>query len=145
MALEYLIPSWRSIAPEVELVGVRSIFNAEFLGAGRRKVALGLGVGYGALPPLTPSEEWDIRYVRGPRSAQVLGLPADAAIADSAVMLPRLPQFERTERCDDVVFMPHWDSLDTTDWEAACHAAGVTLVSACGDAGTVIRRIAVRG
>ncbi len=137
-----LIPTWRGMSPDVDLVGVGSILNAEFLDGGRRKVVLGSGVGYGILPTLRPAAEWDVRYVRGPRSAAALGLPAEAAIADSAVMLPRLPQFERPERHDDVIFVPHWDSLDMADWEAACAEAGVSLVSPCGDAVTVIRRIA---
>ncbi len=92
------------------LVGIGTILND--LNAARidhfdRKVVFTTGVGYGKVSP--PFDDlWDFACVRGPRSAELLGLAPDVGICDGAILLsdiyPAKPQSAR----EGVVFIPHF-------------------------------------
>lgn len=140
-----LLPGWRRACPDVALVGVGSILHAPLLPAHRRKLVIGAGVGYPPLPRLTPREDWDVRAVRGPRSAAALGLPASAAVLDPAVLIGDMPQFASSKQGDETLFVPHWESEGQRDWPAICARAGVAFASPTCDSQDVIRRIARAG
>jgi succinoglycan biosynthesis protein ExoV len=138
-----VLPGWRNWAPDAVLVGVGTILASELLPAGRRKLVLGSGVGYGAAPDVHANPgEWDIRCVRGPRSAAALGLPAEKGVVDPTVLLPELSAFAGLKRGEERIFIPHHASLGTLDWDSICAGTGIVPISPAGDAKAIIRRIA---
>jgi succinoglycan biosynthesis protein ExoV len=128
---------WRELLPEhlfrdddVRLLGIGSIFNADFVPFSRtrdkRMFVLGSGAGYFALPP--GWENWKILAVRGPLTAALVGQP-EVAATDSAALLSLLPQIVRLapER-NATLLIPHHSSAAYGQWEKVAAAAGVTLL-----------------
>jgi succinoglycan biosynthesis protein ExoV len=128
---------WRELLPkhlfkddDVRLLGIGSIFNAEFVPlsrtSGKRMFVLGSGAGYFALPP--GWENWKILAVRGPLTAELVGQPKVAA-TDSAALLSVLPQIVRLapER-NATLLIPHHSSAAYGQWEKVAAAAGMTLL-----------------
>jgi hypothetical protein len=107
------------------------------------KVILGSGVGYGSgLPDAQMMVESRFVAVRGPRSAETLGLSPEVGIIDPAAMIPTFPRFRSPVREGGVLVIPHHDSVRRFDWRLICAMAGTTYLSPCGESEAVIRRIA---
>lgn len=140
---DHLLPGWREWDPEVTLVGVGTLINAQNIlpFADHRIVVMGSGVGYGGgtIPRLDP--KWDIRCLRGPRSARLLGLPDSIGITDPATMLSDLPIFDVRERSSMPIFVPHWETVALANWQEACHNCDIEFVDPRGDAFHVIGKI----
>jgi len=138
-----LLPGWRDWDPTVTLVGVGTILNAAQLDRdGRQRyLVMGSGQGNGPAPDFTRNA-WDIRAVRGPRSARALGAPADLAVTDPAVMIATFPEFAGVPASDRPLVIPHISSLTRHDWAQAAVAAECDFVSPEDDAHAVIARIA---
>jgi succinoglycan biosynthesis protein ExoV len=128
---------WRELLPkhlfkedDVFLMGIGSIFNADFAPVsrtrGKRMFVLGSGAGYFALPP--GWENWKILAVRGPLTAELIGKP-EVAATDSAALLSVLPQVVRLapER-HATLLIPHHSSAAYGQWEKVAAAAGMTLL-----------------
>jgi succinoglycan biosynthesis protein ExoV len=139
---DFLLPGFRDVAPDVLLVGVGTVLNADLLKPGGRKLVVGSGFGYGALPDMSDTTQWDIRCVRGPLTAEKLGLPAAFGIIDPAVMVADMPEFRSIERTGGTIFVPHWESTIGSLWPELCRVAGIGYVDPCGEAKAVIRAIA---
>ncbi len=139
---DLLLPGHRDWSADVTLVGVGSLMGFD-LPEGR-KLIVGTGSGYGQLPELTPREDWDIRCVRGPRTAEGLGLPRSLGVGDPVSVLARRPEFTGIEKTGDILFVPHWHSATHPDfdWETVAARAGLAYQSPCDDAEAVVRRIA---
>lgn len=108
-------------------LGIGSIIGVHDLPAASRKIVFGAGFvpDYGRLPDL--SQNWDVRFVRGPRSARLLGLPGGLAIGDPGVLVR--PLLAGRARAGELVgFMPHWESVARGNWAAVCAEAGVTFI-----------------
>jgi len=127
---------WQSILPpgfldedESDLfVGIGSIIG-DHLPATSRKHVMGSGyAGYMGRPDINDGT-WNIAFVRGPRTAAALGLPAEKAICDSAILLRTMDLPEAAPGID-VAFMPHYESLERGFWAEACRLAGITLIDA---------------
>jgi succinoglycan biosynthesis protein ExoV len=91
------------------LVGIGTILNdvnATRIAHFDRKVVFTTGVGYGKVTPPFDST-WDFVCVRGPRSAQLLGLAPEIGICDGAVLLSDLYPAKPLSARDGVVFIPH--------------------------------------
>ncbi len=130
-----LLPGQVSEAAAGTLVGVGTILNGN-LPAGPKLIA-GSGVGYGVAPKVDDS--WDIRFVRGPRTARALGLHSSMAITDPAYLLRNFVEPVVTR--GDTVFIPHHVSAMLADWRAVSTAAGMTYVDPCGGFMRVIEAI----
>lgn len=143
-----LLPGWRDWDPQRVLVGVGTLLSSTLIdrerGAERRYLVAGTGVGYGSgqLPDVSDASRWDIRSLRGPRSARSVGLDETLGIVDPAVMLPTLPEFRSIERSGRPIFIPHESTVERHDWARACADVGLDFVSPQGEAKQVIRRIA---
>jgi succinoglycan biosynthesis protein ExoV len=90
------------------------------------KVVFGSGFGaYYEAPKLDAT--WTIYCVRGPQTAEVLGLDADLAVCDPAILLRefRRTRIEKTHRCS---FMPHYESIERGQWQRACALADVHFI-----------------
>ncbi len=139
---DFLLPGFRDIAPDVLLVGVGTVLNADLLKPGGRKLVVGSGFGYGELPDMRNAAEWDIRCVRGPLTAEKLGLAPAFGIIDPAVMVADMPEFQSMDRTGGTIFVPHWESTIGSLWPELCRVAGIGYVDPCGEARSVIRAIA---
>lgn len=139
-----VLPGWRDWPADATLMGIGTVLTAENLPAGRRLV-VGSGTGYGTPPDLAPAADWDIRAVRGPRTAARLGLDPALGLGDPAILLPRLAQFADIPRGNDTVFVPHYKTVALCDWPALCAGLGIVYQSPSDPAETVIRRLAGAG
>ncbi len=120
-----LLPGLLDPASDRLFVGIGSLLN-DLLPTRPVKAILGSGIGYGQGTP-APDATWRIYAVRGPRSAQALGLDPRAAITDSAMLVRAVPLPFAPKR-HRVSFMPHWWSDAYGHWRAACDLAGIHFI-----------------
>jgi succinoglycan biosynthesis protein ExoV len=139
---DFLLPGFRDVRPDTLLVGVGTVLNEKLLPAGVRKLVIGSGFGYGRAPDLSDASEWDVRAVRGPLTAERLGLDPALALLDPAMMVADMPEFQNLPRNGGTIFVPHWESTVGGIWPLVCEAAGIFYVDPCGEAKSVIRSIA---
>ncbi|HEY8607976.1 MAG TPA: polysaccharide pyruvyl transferase family protein [Noviherbaspirillum sp.] len=135
---------WDALAPEIFdddpstlLVGIGTLINSK-APVRPRKLVFGSGVGYHALPAI--DDKWKFYCVRGPRSAQRLGLDPSLAMTDPAVLLTRMappaPPYSGA-----VCYMPHHVSLRYADWRAICAKAGLAYLDPADDVRITVARI----
>ncbi len=132
-------------ADDAVLLGIGSIFRDDFLSSeatGRKRVfVLGSGAGTGPLPRRWPNAEWSILAVRGPLTAHVIGVPG-AAITDSAALLATTPALLPTgPKRNEIVFMPHYNSVQYSRWPEICADLGMTFIDAHWPVERTIERI----
>jgi succinoglycan biosynthesis protein ExoV len=132
-------------ADDAVLLGIGSIFRDDFLSSeatSRKRVfVLGSGAGTGPLPRRWPNANWSILAVRGPLTANVIGVPR-AAITDSAALLATTPALLPTApKRNDIVFMPHYNSVQYSRWPEICADLGITFVDAHAPVGATIEQI----
>ncbi len=139
---DFLIPGFRDVHAETLLVGVGTVLNRVLLPEGRHKLVLGSGFGYGTLPDMSDKNEWDIRCVRGPLTAQKVGIDPKLGIIDPAVMVAEMPEFKNLPKKHKKSFVPHWESAAAGIWPVICGAVGLHYIDPRGDAKEVIRDIA---
>jgi len=149
---------WRELYPElfsddngddgIDFIGIGTILDRHLPKRGLN-VVLGSGTGYAPLPDIRANPaQWCVYGVRGPLTAQLLDLPREAVLTDPAILLADHPRWSgpRTESAvadsGNVIFVPHWKSIRFGQWQAACELAQIEFVDPCGDARTVIDRIA---
>lgn len=137
-----LLPGLREVREETLLVGVGTVLNPTLLPNGVHKLVIGSGYGYGDPPDISDPREWDVRCVRGPKTAQRLGLSSDKGIVDPAVMISDLDEFKNLPKLHRKTFVPHWESAEFGMWESVCEPAGLTYLDPRGEAKSVIRHIA---
>lgn len=101
-------------------LGIGSVLDARHAPDTVKIVA---GAGYGGYQPLPVLDaSWVIHWVRGPRTARQLGLPASVGLGDPAMLLCHAG-WDRTRGGATVGFMPHFESLARGAWWAAADAA----------------------
>jgi succinoglycan biosynthesis protein ExoV len=83
------------------------------------------GVGAGQLPSI--DSRWRFGCVRGPLSAQALGLESKLAITDSAALI-RTIALPKESKCFDLSFMPHHKSARSANWKLYCKLAGINYI-----------------
>lgn len=120
-----LLPGFFDQDTRVRFMGIGSILDRRHPPDTVKIVA---GSGYGGYEP-TPNldENWVIHWVRGPRTAATLGLPAALALGDPAILVPAtlgLP----SEHGADIGFMPHFESAARGAWQQAAALAGLRLI-----------------
>lgn len=77
--------------------------------------------------PNVHTQDWDIYFVRGPRTAKLLNISPDLALGDSAILLRTV--VDLTKKSPEVIsFIPHWESLEYGNWEKVCKTAGINLI-----------------
>ena len=128
---------WYSLAPELfdeddseVLVGIGTLINSRAPLA-PTKYVFGSGVGYHQFP--TIDEKWQFYCVRGPLSAQRLGISPSLAITDPAVLLTQVLPARPVEQTGMVSFMPHHASSRFADWKALCEKAGINYIDPAYD------------
>lgn len=140
-----LLPNWSCWDPKTTLLGVGTLFTRTQISqlSNQRILVIGSGAGKKKVPKIFPdSPSWDIRAVRGPRTARRIGVSPSLALSDPAVLISDFPEFQLLEKLDKPVFVPHHKTSSLYNWEMLCGEAGLTYVSPCEESRSVIRRIA---
>jgi succinoglycan biosynthesis protein ExoV len=136
-----LLPAGFLDEDESELfIGIGSILGTH-LPRGARKFVVGSGhAGYSGIPDMNDGT-WRVQFVRGPRTARMLGLPAETAICDSAVLLRAMDRLPPPAGNIGTAFMPHYQSLERGLWAEACRLAGIRLIDPTGPVETVLAEL----
>lgn len=108
------------------LIGIGTILNDQ-IPSSPKKVVLGAGTGYGTL--FDVDENTSIYSVRGPLTAERLGLSPETAVIDPAVLVHDLYE-QPGEKSFDVSYMPHFsDAIPNGDaWKDICASAGIHYI-----------------
>jgi succinoglycan biosynthesis protein ExoV len=132
------LPGFFDLDPAIRFLGIGSVLDRRHASQAIKLVA---GSGYGGYerkPNL--DENWIIHWVRGPRTAALLGLPRRLALGDPAVLVPQalgLPSASGP----DIGFMPHFESAARGAWRQAADAAGLRLIDPRDPPDTILRAI----
>jgi len=119
-----LLPDAFNDDDRTQFVGIGTVLN-DRLPVAPRTVVFGAGVGYYGSP--CRDDTWSVYCVRGPLSARVLGLPAEAAVTDPAALIRRVCPRRSSSGASGRAFMPHWKS-DPDEWRGACEETGLALI-----------------
>ncbi len=135
---------WEELIPEIFnddkgtiFLGIGTLINSN-VPANVEKIVLGTGVGY--VKPAVIDEKWRFYCVRGPLSANSLGLDKSFAITDPAVLLTQVvttPVIPHHQIC----YMPHHDSLAQADWADICQKAGLLFLDPTTDVKELVSKI----
>jgi len=122
-----LLPGFFDDDEKTLLIGIGSIIGDHYDPVAK-KIVLGAGfVPHYFRQPDVHGNDWDIYFVRGPRTAKLLDLSPELALGDSAILLRTLVDYRK--RTPDVIsFMPHWESMGNGYWEQVCRLAGINLI-----------------
>jgi succinoglycan biosynthesis protein ExoV len=125
-----LFPGAFSSDERIDFLGIGTILSPHRDRKGRRKVVFGAGAGYWKPPQI--NGDWTIHFVRGPLTAQLLGIPKECAITDAAYCLAFVDE-PPVASSQAVVFMPHHKSETEFDWRSLCADLGWTYASPTSD------------
>ncbi len=95
-------------AETAHLVGIGTILNDDTVPDTGHLAVLGSGAGYGR-PPV-PGRRWRFFCVRGPLTAEQLGLDPKYAVTDGALLLRSIVDAAPRDRSQRPCFMPHYQS-----------------------------------
>lgn len=124
-----LLPDFFDDNPSIRFLGIGSVLDQRH---GTDAIKLVAGSGYGGYEPKARLDErWIIHWVRGPRTAATLGLPANLALGDPAALVPRVLGLHATGG-SEIGFMPHFESAGRGAWQLAADLAGVRLIDPRG-------------
>ena len=125
-----LLPDFFDDDPAERFIGIGSVLDRRHDGGGAKLVA---GSGYGGYQELPDLRDaWTISWVRGPRTARLLGLPDRFGLGDPASLLP-LTGLVPLGPAVRIAFMPHFESVAAGAWDAAAVASGIALIDPRGD------------
>ena len=112
-------------AADVEVWGLGSLLGGTVRDS-RKKLVLGSGSLGRATPVAAPG--WDVRWVRGPLTAQALGLPEALGIGDPAVLWTGLSDGVSSPS-GPVAIAPHWRTWLDYDWPRVAEMAGLVAIN----------------
>lgn len=124
-----LIPELLDDDPDELFVGIGTLLNHR-IPAGPRKHVFGSGLGYGR-PPLV-DDRWTFHAVRGPMTAQALGLSADRSVCDSAILLRQVETRRGGNPNGPVGFIATGQTIGFFDWASLCKQHDIRFIS-CHD------------
>lgn len=136
-----LLPGFFDDDPGVLFFGIGSILGS-LCNPAAKKIVFGAGyvTAYSDYVPDVHGPNWEVFFVRGPRTARALGLPDSLGIGDAAILLRAL--HDRLQRKPSYVgFMPHWESLPRGNWSRACTLAGIRLIDPTAPVASVLDEI----
>lgn len=93
------------------------------------KVVVGSGFAgaYSRIPEVHDGT-WDFRFVRGPETCRMLGLPPKLAISDAAILLRAIDNLPAPTEGIGTAFMPHYESVERGNWKRVCDQAGIHFI-----------------
>lgn len=121
----HLLGDYLSHESDTIFSGIGTLLNDRFPRA-KKTIVFGSGVGFGSGIPRV-DDSWTFYCVRGPRSAQALGLPASVAITDPALFVADLVSGDLPASSRTFSYMPHYRNA-SDHWAAVCRTAGIGYV-----------------
>ena len=121
-----LLPGLLDDDPSATLVGIGTLLNErlrEETPHAQRRLIFSTGAGYGD-GSYRPGPCDRVYCVRGPLTAQALGLPPASAIADGAVLVRRFVQTPARKHCA-FAYMPHIEQIADRAWQSVCAELGI--------------------
>ncbi len=125
-----LLPDFFDEDPAIEFSGIGSIIGLEMTKESKKRIIFSSGFAYGTLPKI--DSVFDIVCVRGPLTAEALGIDKHLGIIDGAALLREL-NFKKLTKKFKFSFMPHWESELKYPWRKLCDAAGIHYMSPTDD------------
>jgi len=115
-------------------IGIGSIIGLKKVKPKQRAIIFSSGYAagaestYGTLPKITPN--YYIKCVRGPLTAEILGIHEKYAITDGAILLAAMPHFANKQKNKQwpVSYIPHVGSLAFYNWEKLCNEIGIHYI-----------------
>jgi len=117
-------------------IGIGTLLSTE-LPTAPKKIIMGAGTGYGS--PAELDGTFDVRFVRGPVTAEILGLSPQQWITDPAALLYRIPNPGVSK--PRPAFIPHHRSTRCMDWGKVCGLAGIKYIDPRARPTKVLRQI----
>ncbi len=121
-----LLPGLLDDDAQTTLVGIGTLLNerlTEETPLAHQRLIFSTGAGYGdGSYRLGPADR--VYCVRGPLTAQALGLPPSAAIADGALLVRRFYQPPVKKHCA-FAYMPHIEQIADNAWQSICAELGI--------------------
>ena len=109
-------------------VGIGTLLNNKIPGR-PIKAVFGSGAGYG--PASKVDQSWNIYCVRGPRTAELLGLPPEKAVTDAAALCRRIDLPEAGQGAH-FAFMPHCSTARYGLWDLICADLNIRYIDPQG-------------
>lgn len=108
-------------------VGIGTLLNDK-LPRAERMAVFGSGVGYGSGVP-RPDESWNIYCLRGPLSAEALGVAPAFALTDGALLVRKFIEPSPTKRFK-YAYMPHFSHAHYggEGWRRICDDLGIQFI-----------------
>ncbi|MEL6326241.1 MAG: polysaccharide pyruvyl transferase family protein [Cyanobacteria bacterium J06626_23] len=127
-----LLPNFFDDNATTRFVGTGTLLNQrlpERTHQANRVVIFSSGAGYES-PLRQVPDHWQIYCVRGPRSAQQLGLPDKMAIADGGLLVNQCFQPVDAHACKGASFIPHIHHANYAqpEWELLCQGANIRYI-----------------
>ena len=133
-----LLPGFFDDDPAIRFLGIGSVLDQRHPPDALKLVA---GSGYGGYEREPQVDRnWIIHWVRGPRSAAVLGLPSSVGLGDPAVLLPTTMGLSM-QGGSEIGFMPHFESAARGAWLQAADQAGMRLIDPRDDPLAILQAI----
>ena len=111
------------------LLGIGTILNNR-MPRGTKTAVFGSGVGYGKAPKL--DDTYKIYCVRGPLSAQALGLAHSYAVTDPALLIRDVVDVSQRTKIYQFAYMPHWRTA-TKALNILCDDLGIKYIDPTSD------------
>lgn len=126
--------------PDIAFIGIGTLLGKGAIKAtprAKKRVVFGSGAGYSKFNKL--DDTWDIRFVRGPKTAKIFDLSLSKAITDPAILTSQY--ISPTDKQFKVSYVPHHASLFYGDWAEVCDYAGINFIDPRNDGRKVIEEI----
>ncbi|MGM0743578.1 MAG: polysaccharide pyruvyl transferase family protein [Pseudomonadota bacterium] len=125
---DVVLPKWREYDQSYALSGIGTLINNANFSRLSKILICGSGCGYGGVKPFAP-EHVTVSWVRGPQTADILGLEPEAAVTDPACVISDFHSFSAGKQKKGTVFVPHCStaSLDL-NWKRLSKRLGMEIV-----------------
>ena len=107
-------------------IGIGTRLRPKNIPKGKRIIVFGAGFGYSDFPP-TVNQNWDIRCLRGPLTADALGVDRNKVITDAAILCKDL--YQKGIPRYDVSFIPHHLTSAEDNWEKVCKELNINFIN----------------
>ena len=121
-----LLPDFFDESEAEWLVGIGTLLNHKLPKTGMKYV-LGSGFGYGTPPAI--DDTFHFFSVRGPKTAEILGLDSSLALTDPAILTRTVFRAEKMSPGVSFGFVPHQLSAHNFSWERICNYLGFKYLS----------------
>lgn len=137
-----LLPDFFDDDDDVVFVGIGTVLNSDLPAKtprARRRLIFSSGAGYG-VSPLKASAEDLIYCVRGPLSAQRLGVDSQLAITDGALLVRRFAA-PRGPKIFKFSVMPHIEHIADKAWASICEELGYGYIDPRNSVDEILHQI----